>query len=41
MGAGQHLDGSVLISPANVYFMVKRGGHWVLLVVIEPFKGPG
>ena len=37
----QYLDGSVLASPANGYFMVKRGGHWVRLVVIEPFKGPG
>jgi hypothetical protein len=37
----QHLDGSVLASPATGYFMVKRGGHWVRLVVIEPLKGPG
>jgi hypothetical protein len=37
----QHLDGSVLASPANGYFMVKRGGHWIRLVVIEPLKGPG
>jgi hypothetical protein len=37
----QHMDGSVLASPANGYFMVKRGGHWVRLVVIEPLKGPG
>jgi hypothetical protein len=37
----QHLDGAVLASPANGYFMVKRGGHWVRLVVIEPIKGPG
>jgi hypothetical protein len=37
----QYLDGSVLAAPANGYFMVKRGGHWVRLVVVEPFKGPG
>jgi hypothetical protein len=37
----QPMNGSVLASPANGYFMVKRGGHWVRLVVIEPLKGPG
>jgi hypothetical protein len=34
-------NGALLVSPTNGYFMVKRGGHWVRLVVIEPYKGPG
>src|SRR5580704_13101979 len=29
----QPMDGSLLASPANGYFMVKRGGRWVRLVV--------
>ena len=37
-GAPQAL---LLRPPANGYFMVKRGGRWVRLVVIEPLKGPG
>jgi hypothetical protein len=37
----QPMNGAVLASPANGYFMVKRGGRWVRLVVVEPYKGPG
>jgi hypothetical protein len=33
--------GLFLSPPANGYFMVKRGGRWLRLVVVEPFKGPG
>jgi hypothetical protein len=37
----QPMGGAILAPPANGYFMVKRAGHWVRLVVIEPIKGPG
>jgi hypothetical protein len=33
--------GAILSPPTNGYFMVKRGGRWVRLVVVEPLKGPG
>jgi hypothetical protein len=38
---GGNFGGAILSPPQSGYFMVKRGGHWVRLVVIEPLKGPG
>jgi membrane protein implicated in regulation of membrane protease activity len=35
------LGGAILSPPQNGYFMVKRGGRWARLVVVEPLKGPG
>jgi hypothetical protein len=37
----QGLAGAILSPPTNGYFMVRRGGHWIRLVVVEPLKGPG
>jgi hypothetical protein len=34
-------NGAALSPPTNGYFMVKRAGHWIRLVMVEPFKGPG
>ena len=31
----------LLAPPANGYFMVRDGGGWRRLVVIEPLRGPG
>jgi hypothetical protein len=36
-GAG----GAILIPPTTGYLMVKRGGTWQRLILIEPLKGPG
>lgn len=35
------LGGAILSRPENGYFMIKRAGRWVRLVLIEPIKGPG
>jgi hypothetical protein len=33
---------ALLFAPARMgYFMVKRGGTWRRLVVVEPMRGPG
>jgi hypothetical protein len=38
-----HVDagGAILIPPTTGYLMVKRGGTWQRLILIEPLKGPG
>lgn len=40
---GPHLDagGAILTPPTTGYLMVKRGGTWQRLILIEPLKGPG
>lgn len=35
------VGGAILIPPATGYLMVKRGGTWQRLILIEPLKGPG
>jgi hypothetical protein len=37
VGAG----GAILTPPTTGYLMVKRGGTWQRLILIEPLKGPG
>jgi hypothetical protein len=39
--ASGDFGGAILSPPENGYFMVKRGGRWARLVVVEPLKGPG
>ena len=36
-GAG----GAILTPPTTGYLMVRRGGTWQRLILIEPLKGPG
>lgn len=38
-----HVDagGAILTPPTTGYLMVKRGGTWQWLILIEPLKGPG
>ncbi|HTY94727.1 MAG TPA: hypothetical protein VMC02_12615 [Steroidobacteraceae bacterium] len=38
IGAG---GGAALIPPVTGYLMVRQGGIWKRLVVIDPIKGPG